>query len=61
VTLPLLSLFLLFLYFDYFATFVKSTIGTDSVWKAHGAAIRAGSEIASLQGIVRAAHIAAAL
>ena len=54
-------LFLFFLYFDHFAAFVKTAVGTDRVWKAHGTAIRAGGEVTWLQSIVRAAHIAAAL
>ena len=58
---PLLSLFLFFLHFDNFAAFVKSAVGTDRMRKAHRTAVRAGGEVAGLQGIERAAVIAAAL
>jgi hypothetical protein len=57
----LLSLFLLFLYFDNFTAFVKSAIGTYRMGKAHRTAIGAGGQVASLQRIVRAAIVAAAL
>ena len=56
----LLSLFLFLLHFDDFAAFIKATIRTDGVRKAHGTAVGTGSQIARLQGVVRAAHIAAA-
>jgi hypothetical protein len=57
----LFGLFLFFLDFDNFATFVKPTIGTDGMGKAHRAAVRAGRQVTGLQSVVRAAHIAAAL
>ena len=58
---PLLSLFLFLLDLDDFTTFIESTIGADGVRKAHRTAIRTSRQIISLQGIMGAAHIAAAL
>ena len=57
----LAGVFLFLLDFDDFTTLVEPTVGADGVRKAHGAAVRAGSQVAGLQSVVRAAHIAAAL
>ena len=57
----LFSLLLFLLDLDNFTAFVKSTVGTDGMGKAHRTAVRAGSQVTGLQGVVRAAHIAAAL
>ncbi len=57
----LLSLLLFLLDFNDFTAFVKSTIRTDGMGKAHRTAIRAGDQVMCLQSVVRAAHIAAAL
>ena len=59
--LDLLRLFLFLLHFDNFTAFVESTIGTNGVRKAHRTAVGTGSQVMSLQGIMCAAHIAAAL
>ena len=48
-------------HFDNFAAFVKATVGTNGVWKAHGTAVGAGGQIARLQSVMRSAVIAAAL
>src|SRR5688500_16893160 len=61
MTSSLRFLLLFFLYFDNFAAFIKTAVGTDRVRKAHGTAIRAGGQVAGLQSIVCAAHVAAAL
>ena len=58
---PLLSLFLFLLDFDNFLAFVEAAVGADRVREAHGTAVRAGGQVARLQGIVCAAHVAAAL
>src|SRR3990172_1782473 len=58
---PLFRLLLFLLYFDHFASFIKAAVGADGVRQAHGAAVRAGGQVAGLEGIVGAAHIAAAL
>ena len=58
---PLRFLFLFFLYFEDFAAFVKSAVGTNRVRKTHRTAVGAGGQVAGLQGIVRAAIVAAAL
>jgi len=50
----LFGLLLIFLDLDDFTTLVKSAIRTDRMRKAHGAAVRAGREIAGLQGVVGA-------
>ena len=55
-----LSLFLFFLYFDNFTAFIETAVGTNGVRKAHRTAVGAGGQVASLQGIVRAAIVAAA-
>jgi ATP/ADP translocase len=57
----LLALLLFFLYFDNFTTFIESAVWTNRVRKAHRATVRAGNEVARLQSIVGAAHVAAAL
>jgi len=54
-------LFLFFLDLYHFAAFVKTAVGADGVWKAHGTAVRAQGKIAGLQRIMRAAVIPAAL
>jgi hypothetical protein len=56
----LFGLFLFFLDLDHFTTFVETAVGTDGVRKAHGTAVGAGCEVAGLEGIVRAAVVAAA-
>ena len=58
---PLRFLFLILLYFDNFSAFVKTTVGTNCVRKAHGPAVGAGCEVARNQRVVRAAVIAATL
>ena len=57
----LLSLFIFLFDLYNFTTLVKSTIGTNGVRKAHRAAVGTSGQVARLQRIVRAAHIAAAL
>jgi len=57
----LLSFFLFLLDFDNFLAFVETAIGTNRVRKAHGTAVRAGGQVARLQSIVCAAHVASAL
>ena len=61
MTSSLRFLLLFFLYFDNFAALIKTAVGTDGVRKAHGTAVRAGGQVAGLQSIVCAAHVAAAL
>jgi len=58
---PLLSLLLFLLDFDNFTTSVKTAVGTDGVWKAHGTAVGTCNQVARLQSIVGATHVAAAL
>jgi hypothetical protein len=59
--LVLLRLFLFLLNLDNFTSFVESAIGTNGVGEAHRTAVGTGSQVIRLQGIVCAAHIAAAL
>jgi len=46
---------------DDFAAFVVAAVGAHLVRHAHGAAVGAGDRVASLQGVVRPAAVAAAL
>ena len=55
------AFFLFFLHFNNFATLVESTVGTYGVREAHRAAVGTSRQVAGLQGVVRTAHIAAAL
>jgi hypothetical protein len=59
--IALTSAFLFLLDFNDFTTFVESAVGTNGVWQTHGAAVGAGGQVMRLQGVVRAAHVAAAL
>jgi hypothetical protein len=52
-------LFLFLLYFDNFAAFIKTAVGTNCVRETHQTTVRAGSQVKGLQGIVRAAIVAA--
>jgi hypothetical protein len=57
----LLRLFLFLLHFDNFTAFVEAAVGTDGVRKAHGTAVGTSDKVASLESIMGATHIAAAL
>jgi hypothetical protein len=57
----LFRLLLFLLPFYNFTAFIEAAVGTDGVWKAHGTAVGTCGEVARLQSIMCAAHIAAAL
>ena len=58
--LSLLAGFLFLFYLYDFAAIVKTAFGANGVRQAHGAAVGAGNEIASYQGILRATAVTAA-